>query len=175
MSEAEQEEPLVIIKKYANRRLYNTETSVYITLEELRLMVKEGRNFQVVDAKSGDDLTRSTLAQIIYEQETKGFALLPTDFLRHVICYYDDGGGGVSDVLQHYLNASMDSFSQNQERMRSLMDVTKDGLFPTGQVEEMARQNIALLEKAFSMFNPFTGYPADGQFSSPASNKNKKK
>lgn len=152
MARVKEGEP-VIIKKYANRRLYNTETSIYITLEELRHMIKEGRDFVVQDAKSGEDLTRQTLAQIIFEQETKGYAVMPTEFLRSVIRFYDDS---MSDVLQQYLMASMQSFTDNQDKMRRYMDkaVNKD-MFGVSQLEEMTRNNLALFEKTFSAFNPF--------------------
>lgn len=158
MARVKEGEP-VIIKKYANRRLYNTETSIYITLEELRLMVKEGRDFVVQDAKSGEDLTRQTLAQIIFEQETKGFAVMPTEFLRSIISYYDDN---MSDVLQQYLMASMQSFKQNQDKMRNYVEQAATGdmgkvgeMFGMGQFEEMTRNNMALFEKTMSAFNPF--------------------
>lgn len=160
MARVKEGEP-VIIKKYANRRLYNTETSIYITLEELRLMVKEGRDFVVQDAKTGEDLTRQTLAQIIFEQETKGFAIMPTEFLRSIISYYD---GNMSDVLQQYLMASMNSFTANQDKMRSYMDKTVGSadIFGASQFEEMTRNNIALFEKTFSAFNPFAVMDASG-------------
>lgn len=154
MARRKENEP-VVIRKYANRRLYNTETSTYITLEELRLMVKEGTDFVVQDAKTGEDLTRSTLAQIIFEQETKGFALLPTDFLRKMIGFYDDN---MSEVLQHYLMASMNGFVQNQDKMKNYVGnvgKTVEGMFPVNQFEELTRQNLALFEKTFSAFNPF--------------------
>src|SRR5579872_5577732 len=108
----------VIIKKYANRRLYDTETSAYITLEDLCTRVKQGRQFVVVDAKTGQDLTRQVLTQIIFEQEIKGFQILPTGFLRSVIRFYDDKMHG---VLQQYLEASMNTFLSNQERMQSMV------------------------------------------------------
>jgi polyhydroxyalkanoate synthesis repressor PhaR len=154
MARRKDNEP-VIIRKYANRRLYNTETSTYITLEELRLMVKDGVDFVVQDAKTGEDLTRPTLAQIIFEQETKGFAMLPTDFLRKIVGYYDDS---MSEVLQHYLMASMNGFVQNQDKMKNYvgkMGKAVEGMFPVNQFEEMTRNNIALFEKTFSAFNPF--------------------
>ena len=145
----------VVIKKYANRRLYDTETSAYITLEDLCDRVKKGGEFTVVDAKTGQDLTRQTLAQIIFEQETKGFNMLPTDFLRSVIRFYDNG---LQDVLGNYLEASMKSFSANQDRLKSMFG-NMTGLAPfgqmTGQFEEMAKQNAAFFEKTMSMFNPF--------------------
>src|SRR5262245_2084214 len=108
------ERETVVIKKYANRRLYDTETSAYITLEDLCQRVKEGKNFVVLDAKTNQDLTRQVLTQIIFEQETKGFQLLPTTFLRDVIRFYDNK---MNAVLQPYLEASMKSFINNQDRM----------------------------------------------------------
>ncbi len=145
-----------IIKKYANRRLYDTETSAYITLDDLCERVKEGHPFIVVDAKSGQDLTRQILTQIIFEQETKGFHLLPTDFLRSVIGFY---GHNMQDILQPYLNASMKSFMGNQERMRGMIGETvgkaMEGMSPLNQLEEVTRNNMALFEKTMQMFNPF--------------------
>ena len=145
-----------IIKKYANRRLYDTETSAYITLEDLCERVKKGQPFIVVDAKSGHDLTRQILTQIIFEQETKGFHLLPTDFLRSVIGFY---GHNMQDILQPYLDASMKSFMSNQERMRGMLGETvgraMEGMSPLNQLEEVTRNNMALFEKTMQMFNPF--------------------
>lgn len=146
-----------IIKKYANRRLYDTETSAYITLEDLCDRVKKGHAFIVVDAKSGQDLTRQILTQIIFEQETKGFHLLPTDFLRSVIGFY---GNNMQDILQPYLDASMKSFVSNQERMRGMIGETmgkalEGGMSPLNQFEEVARHNMAIFEKTVQMFNPF--------------------
>lgn len=138
-----------IIKKYTNRRLYDTETSAYITLEDLCDRVKKGHAFVVVDAKSGNDLTGQILTQIIFEQETKGFPLLPTDFLRSVIRFYDNN---MQDVLQPYLNASMKSFTSNQDKMRSMME----GISPLTQLEEVTRHNVAMFEKTMQMLNPFS-------------------
>jgi len=143
----------VVIKKYANRRLYDTQTSSYITLEDLCDRVKKGEEFVVTDAKTGQDLTRQVLAQIIFEQETKGFNILPTDFLRSVIRFYDDG---MQDVLTNYLEASMKSFMANQDRVKHMIGKTiGGGLSPFSQMEEMTKQNVAFFEKTMSMFNPF--------------------
>jgi polyhydroxyalkanoate synthesis repressor PhaR len=143
----------VVIKKYANRRLYDTETSAYITLEDLCERVKQGRDFVVRDAKTGHDLTRQVLTQIIFEQESKGSQILPTSFLRSVIRFYDDR---MQDVLQHYLDASMSSFMSNQDRMRSVMgEFSPFKQFDGNPLEDLTRQNMALFEKAVSMFNPF--------------------
>lgn len=153
----------VIIKKYANRRLYDTETSAYITLEDLCERVKKGSDFVVVDAKTGQELTRQVLTQIIFEQETKGSQMLPTSFLRSVIQFYD---GQMQGVLEHYLDASMKTFNSNQERMKSVVERAMGGFSPfsptsfkqpeSNPLEELARQNMAIFEKAMtSMFNPF--------------------
>ena len=147
----ESQEP-VVIKKYANRRLYDTGTSAYITLEDLCMRVKDGKDFVVVDAKSGQDLTRQVLTQIILEQEIKGFELLPTGFLRNVIRFYDDKMKG---VLQHYLEGSMKTFITNQEQVKSMFGKAVDGIAPFNQLEEIARQNVAMFEKTMQMFNPF--------------------
>lgn len=151
---AEKKKP-VVIKKYANRRLYDTETSAYITLEDLCKRVKAGREFQVVDAKTGQDLTRQVLTQIIFEQETKGFTMLPTDFLRNVIQFYDNG---MQDVLSSYLQASMQGFVANQDRLKSMFGKVGE-MTPfkmAAPFEEMAKQNVALFEKTMSMLNPFS-------------------
>lgn len=155
MPTKKQNDAPVIIKKYANRRLYNTETSVYITLDELKEMIKAGRNFIVQDAKTGEDLTRQALAQIIFEQETKGLAMLPTEFLRNVISFYDDSMG---EVLQHYLTASMSTFVNNQEKMKKYVGGALKDFSPMGSFEELSRQNMAFFEKAMTAFNPFGTY-----------------
>jgi polyhydroxyalkanoate synthesis repressor PhaR len=156
MNKAAAEQEPVVIKKYANRRLYDTDTSAYITLEDLCERVKTGRDFVVVDAKTGQDLTRQVLTQIIFEQETKGSQILPTAFLRSVIRFYDDK---MSGVLQHYLDGSMKTFMSNQERVTSLMGKamgkTGESFAPLSQFEEITRQNVALFEKTMQMFNPF--------------------
>jgi len=159
-----QVEPIVI-KKYANRRLYNTDTSSYVTLDDLCDMVKEGSDFIVYDAKSGDDLTRSVLTQIIFEQEGKGGQnLLPVNFLRSLIGFYDNS---LKDFVPHYLESSMQAFQKNQEKMREMMGGMGAGIqgIPnplagfnqvTSQMEEIGKQNMELFTKAFSMFTPFT-------------------
>jgi polyhydroxyalkanoate synthesis repressor PhaR len=118
MADSEKQDPITI-KKYANRRLYNTSTSKYVTLDDLSVMVKAGDDFVVVDAKSGDDITRSVLTQIIFEEEAKGENLLPVTFLRQLIQFYGDS---LQSVVPNYLEASMDAFSSNQERMREYVD-----------------------------------------------------
>lgn len=158
MSKKPQVEPIVI-KKYANRRLYNTDTSSYVTLDDLCDMVKEGSEFIVYDAKSGDDLTRSVLTQIIFEQEGKeGQNLLPVNFLRSLIGFYDNS---LKDFVPHYLESSMQAFMTNQEKMREVMGmggvVNPLGSFNqvAAQMEEIGKQNMELFTKAFSMFTPF--------------------
>jgi polyhydroxyalkanoate synthesis repressor PhaR len=143
--------PAITIKKYANRRLYNTATSRYVTLDHLAEMVKEGAVFVVTDAKTGRDTTRSVLTQIIVEQEAKGQNLLPIKFLRQVIGFYGDSLGG---VLPRYLEQSMDSFAQNEAQIRDVMQNTFKGLVPMERMEEMGKQNMALFENAMRVFNP---------------------
>ena len=145
----------VVIKKYANRRLYDTGTSAYITLEDLCTRVKGGEDFIVLDAKTGQDLTRQVLTQIILEQEIKGFQLLPTSFLRNAIRFYDDKMQG---VMQHYLEGSMKTFMSNQEQVKSMLGKAVGGLpqfSPFAPLEEMTRQNMAVFEKTMQMLNPF--------------------
>jgi len=139
------------IKKYANRRLYNTATSSYVTLENLAQMVKDGTEFVVTDAKSGDDITRSVLTQIIFEEESKGQHLLPLRFLRQLIGLYGDS---LQAMVPGYLEMSMEAFARNQEQMRRYMNDTFGDLFPFRQFEEMGRQNMAMFEQAMSMFKP---------------------
>lgn len=142
----------VTIKKYANRRLYNTATSSYVTLGDLCQMVKSGRNFTVHDAKTNEDITRTVLTQIIVEEESKGHNLLPISFLRQLISFYGDS---LSRLIPRYLEYSMQAFSQHEEQIRSLMQNALDGLFPFSQLEEMGKKNISFLESTMKMFTPF--------------------
>ncbi|MGH6932038.1 MAG: polyhydroxyalkanoate synthesis repressor PhaR [Dongiaceae bacterium] len=142
----------IIIKKYANRRLYNTATSSYVTLDHLCQMVKGNVNFAVYDAKSGEDITRSVLTQIIVEEEAKGQNLLPINFLRQLIGFYGDN---LQMLVPRYLEHSMEYFANNQDQMRSYMRDTFGGVFPFGRFEEMGKQNIAFFERAMKMFAPF--------------------
>ncbi|MFH1806954.1 MAG: polyhydroxyalkanoate synthesis repressor PhaR [Pseudomonadota bacterium] len=142
----------VVIKKYANRRLYNTATSSYVTLDHLSQMVKDNTDFVVYDAKTGDDITRPVLTQIIVEEENKGQNLLPINFLRQLIGFYGDSLQG---LVPGYLEQAMRSFSHNQEQMRDYMEGTMKGIFPFGQFEEMNKQNMALFEQTMKMFAPF--------------------
>lgn len=155
--------PPVVVKKYANRRLYNTESSSYITLENLAEMVRQGRDFVVYDAKTGDDITRSVLTQIIVEEEGKGQNLLPTAFLRQLIGLY---GGSMQGLLPKYLEDAMSAFSQQQEQVRNTMQRTMGNLFPFGNMEEVGRQNMAMMERAFSLFSPFRP-PGEGGEAAP--------
>lgn len=144
----------VVIKKYANRRLYNTRTSAYVTLEDLATMVREGVEFVVYDAKTNDDLTRQILTQIIFEEESRGEALLPVQFLRQLIGFY---GGQMQGVLPSYLEMSLANFGKQQEQFASQMSRA----FGTGAgaslMEDAARANIAMFERAMQMFPGF-GY-----------------
>ena len=159
MAKADKTDP-IIIKKYANRRLYNTSTSKYVTLDDLSQMVKAGTEFQVVDAKSGDNITRSVLTQIIFEEESKGQNLLPISFLRQLIQFYGDS---LQTMVPNYLEASMDAFSNNQERMRDYMQgAVGNPMNPFAQWEEMGRQNMAMFERAFQMFTPQGAGGSDG-------------
>ena len=144
----------VTIKKYANRRLYNTATSSYVTLDHLAQMVKDGTDFAVFDAKTGEDITRSVLTHIIVEEESKGPNLLPIDFLRHLISFYGDS---LQAVVPNYLDHTMHAFARNQEQMRGAMQDALGGLNPFGQFEEIGKQNMAMFENAMKMFVPFYG------------------
>jgi polyhydroxyalkanoate synthesis repressor PhaR len=140
------------IKKYANRRLYNTGTSTYVTLEDLAAMVKEGEDFLVYDAKTGEDITRSVLAQIIFEQENKaGQNLLPTTFLRQLIRFYGDS---MQMVVPRYLEQSIDTLTREQEKFRKQLTNTFSGT-PFAPLEEHVRRNMELFQQTFSMFKPF--------------------
>jgi polyhydroxyalkanoate synthesis repressor PhaR len=142
----------VVIKKYANRRLYNTATSAYVTLEHLSQMVKDKTDFVVYDAKTGDEITRSVLTQIIFEEESKGGqTLLPIPFLRQLISFYGDSLQG---VVPQYLEMSMSQFARNQEQMRSYLR-NAFGFNPFQQFETMGKQNMAMFEQAMRVFNPF--------------------
>ncbi len=160
---AKSDEPITI-KKYANRRLYNTGTSTYVTLEDLATMVKNGENFVVFDAKTSEDITRSVLAQIIFEQENKeGQNLLPINFLRQLIRFYGDS---MQMMVPRYLEVSLESFTREQEKMRQQMaqafNVGVGGSSPFGSMEDQVRRNMEMFEKAFAMFTPFARRNAAG-------------
>jgi polyhydroxyalkanoate synthesis repressor PhaR len=150
----------VIIKKYANRRLYNTETSSYITLDHLALMTREGRDFKVIDAKSEDDITHSVLTQIIMEEENRGQTMLPVSFLRQLIALYGDS---MQSMVPQYLEASMDAFRRNQTQFRAAME----GAFAGGPFAEIAKRNMEMFEAAASAFKPKPGESATGPSSTP--------
>jgi len=142
----------ITIKKYANRRLYNTATSSYVTLDDLATMVQGGIEFTVHDAKTNEDITRAVLTQIIVEQEAKGNNLLPTGFLRQLIGFYGDNLQG---VVPQYLDMTMQSFARNQEQMRSYMENAFGGMYPFSSFEEVGRKNMAMFEQAMHMMTPF--------------------
>jgi polyhydroxyalkanoate synthesis repressor PhaR len=144
----------IIIKKYANRRLYDTESSSYITLDHLSQMTRAGREFKVVDAKSGDDITHSVLTQIIVEEENRGTTLLPVSFLRQLISMYGDQ---MQAMVPHYLEASMEAFRRNQEQVRTtMMGMMAGGANP---FEAIARQNMAMMKAAAGMWAPGATIP----------------
>ncbi|WP_114951866.1 polyhydroxyalkanoate synthesis repressor PhaR [Sphingosinicella terrae] len=160
MAASRSDDDVVIIKKYANRRLYDTESSAYITLERLAQMVRQKRDFKVVDAKSGDDITRSVLAQIIMEEEARGATMLPVNFLRQLISLYGDS---MQSVVPDYLEASLEALQRNQNQFREAMA----GAFATNPFAEMARRNMEMFTAAAATGRgspagepPVTGEPA---------------
>jgi len=142
----------VRIKKYANRRLYNTATSSYVTLDYLAQMVRDGVEFTVEDAKTGEDITRSVLTQIIVEEEAKGQTMLPINFLRQLISLYGDN---LQFLVPRYLEQSMESFTQNQEPIRQYMKDHFGTMFPFERIEEMTKQNMAFFQQALNIWTPF--------------------
>ena len=153
----------VTIKKYANRRLYNTGTSSYVTLEDLAKMVKAGEDFVVYDAKTGEDITRSVLAQIIFEQENKeGQNLLPINFLRQLIRFYGDS---MQMLVPRYLEASIESLTREQEKFRQQIaqafGTTAFG--PLGPLEDQVRRNMEMFQRTFAMFTPFAKREAQAE------------
>lgn len=169
----------VKIKKYANRRLYNTATSSYVTLEHLCQMVKQNTDFVVHDAKTGEDITRSVLTQIIVEEESKGGQnMLPVAFLRQLISFYGDN---LQALVPRYLESSMAAFARNQEQMRTAMQQAFGGIFPfastlggaplgspLGSIEEIGKQNMALMQNALKMWSPFGFEGGAGAGAAPA-------
>ncbi len=146
----------IIIKKYANRRLYNTDSSSYVTLDDLAQMVKNNDDFAVKDAKSGQDITHSVLTQIILEEENKGETLLPVNFLRQLITFYGDG---LQKLVPGYLENSMTSFSRNQDKFRNFIESNLQNqgfeMKSLKPFEEMVKQNMAVFEQTMTMFSPF--------------------
>ncbi|PCD02578.1 polyhydroxyalkanoate synthesis repressor PhaR [Sphingomonas spermidinifaciens] len=154
----------VIIKKYANRRLYNTETSSYITLDHLAAMTREGRDFKVVDARSDEDITHNVLTQIIMEEEARGQTMLPVSFLRQLISLYGDS---MQAMVPGYLEASMDSFRRNQEQFKSAVE----GAFANSPFAEIAKRNMEMFEAATAAFKPKPAAPASAAGTPPAHSK----
>jgi polyhydroxyalkanoate synthesis repressor PhaR len=150
------------IKKYANRRLYHTGTSTYVTLEDLARMVKDGEDFVVTDAKTGQDITRAVLGQIIFEQEGRGQHLLPIAFLRQLIRFYGDS---MQTVLPSYLESALASFTRNQDKLREQMTRAFQG-DAFGLMEEQARRNMEMFSEAMRMWTPFA---AGGNLAPPGS------
>ncbi|MGR3782433.1 MAG: polyhydroxyalkanoate synthesis repressor PhaR [Albimonas sp.] len=149
----------ITIKKYANRRLYNTAKSSYVTLDHLAQMVRDGQDFVVYDAKTGEDITRSVLTQIIFEEEAKGQNMLPISFLRQLIRLYGDTLQG---VVPGYLEASMETFTRNQEQLRDQVTAAFGANPALANFESMAKSNMEFFENAMRMFAPFAaGRPAD--------------
>lgn len=143
----------IVIKKYANRRLYDTSASQYVTLDYVRELVKRGQDFTVIDAKSGDDLTHGVLSQIIFEEEARGENLLPLPFLRQLIQYYGDS---LQSVVPSYLQATMDAFSQQQDEMREQFTGTMQSpqaIIDAFQVQ--SQRNMEVFSQTMQMFNPF--------------------
>lgn len=169
-----------IIKKYANRRLYDTGRSSYVTLDDLCEMVKEGHDFIVCDAKTGEDITRTVLTQIILDQESKDDNnLLPIGFLRNLISFYGDN---MQPVVPNYLEQTLDVFVKNQENIREQLSKSLEGMghmpgmFPSvsssaPSFEDIARKNMEMFERAMKMFSPFTA----GETSQAAGEDNRKK
>ena len=163
-------EDSIVIKKYANRRLYNTGTSTYVTLEDLAVMVKSEEDFIVVDAKSGEDITRSVLTQIIFEQEAKGQNLLPVAFLRNLIQFYGDS---VQSIVPSYLEHSMDSFREQRETFQEQLGKGFDPSNAMDLMAEQTRKNTEVFQNAMRMFMPFASGEA-GEPTPPSSSEKSK-
>ncbi|KQN31675.1 polyhydroxyalkanoate biosynthesis repressor PhaR [Sphingomonas sp. Leaf34] len=144
---------IVIIKKYANRRLYNTETSSYITLDHLATMTREGRDFKVVDAKTDEDITHNVLTQIIMEEESRGETMMPVNFLRQLISMYGDS---MQTMVPGYLEASMDSFRRNHDQFKSAVE----GAFANSPFADIAKRNLAMFDVAAHAMTPPAPAPA---------------
>jgi polyhydroxyalkanoate synthesis repressor PhaR len=142
----------VVIKKYANRRLYNTRTSTYVTLDHLAQMVKDGTEFEVRDARTGEEITRQVLTQIIVEEESKGQHMLPIQFLRQLIGFYGDS---LQSLVPGYLQMSMESFTKNQDAMRQKYADAFGGRLGFKEFDQLTKQNLAMFERAMRMFSPF--------------------
>ena len=160
--------PPITIKKYANRRLYNTAKSSYVTLEHLAQMVRDGLDFVVYDAKTGEDITRSVLTQIIFEEEAKGASMLPTSFLRQLIRLYGDT---LQAYVPSYLEASMETFAKNQEKMREQVRAAFGPNPALEMYETMARTNIEWFQNAMRMFSPHAPAAREGEPAAPEAEK----
>jgi polyhydroxyalkanoate synthesis repressor PhaR len=180
MAEAGAKEP-TIIKKYANRRLYHTGTSSYVTLEDLALMVRQGEDFIVNDAKTGEDITRTVLTQIIFEQENKGQFLLPIAFLRQLIRFYGDN---MQALVPRYLEFSLGQFMTDQQKLREQLakGFTSKAFTPApfganavAAMEEQVRNNMAIFQDAMRAFAPFAAGKSEGEDTAPAAEKKKGK
>lgn len=161
MSRKHDQDGPIVIKKYANRRLYDTQTSSYVTLDDLCRMVKEDKEFVVRDAKSNEDLTRQILTQIILEQELKGVNIMPADFLRGVIKSHDEQ---VSAMMQSYLDNAMKAFAANQDTIKQYWERGMENLNqlgPLAQMEEMGKRNMEFFQKSMEMFNPASYFGDD--------------
>lgn len=145
MSRQKNDDGMIVIKKYANRRLYNTQSSSYITLDFIASLIKDNKDFKVIDAKSGDDITRNILTQIIMDQESGEEQMLPTSFLRELIGMY---GNSIQSIMPSYLEASMDSLKDNQKKLTDAME----GSLNNSLFAQIARQNMAVFEAASSAF-----------------------
>ena len=168
MGEGDDKQP-VIVKKYANRRLYNTETSSYITLDHLAQLTRAGREFKVVDAKTDEDITHSVLTQIIMDEESRGGAtMLPSGFLRQLISMYGDS---MQSMVPHYLEASMEAFRRNQTQFRSAIE----GAFAVGPFAEITKRNMAMFEAATRAFGPKAGHEGESVAAAPVSEVNELK
>ena len=149
----------IVIKKYANRRLYNTDASCYITLEQLCDLVKQGIDFEVHDARTGEDITRQVLQQIIFEEENKGQHLLPIQFLRQLIRFYGDS---LQAFVPSYLEISMENFARNQNEIRQKFADALGGKLGYRELEQLTQQNLEFFDRAMRMFSPFGGMPSWG-------------
>lgn len=156
MTHANGHDERIVIKKYANRRLYDTSSSSYVTLERLSELVRDGKEFTVLDAKTGEDLTRSVLAQIIFEQENRKEGVLPVSFLRQLIQFY---GESFQSMLPAYLEVSMKGFAQQQEKWREYMTTALGDAEKVKAFEEQARKNMEMFEEAVRLFTPFPAVP----------------
>lgn len=174
MADTKRDTDPIVIKKYANRRLYNTATSSYVTLDHLAQMVRDGVEFQVFDAKSGEDITRQVLTHIIVEEENKGENMLPLNFLRQLISLYGDS---LQSVVPGYLEQSMQAFSSNQDQMRETLGkafAAAQGGNPVKAFEDVARQNMEMFENAMKTFNPFAAMNMASGMAQPQASKSGK-